>query len=187
MHFKETKLLVPEIAKQLGVDAIVEGSVIRDGNQIRIHAELIRAANDEHIWADEYQREYKNVLALEDDITRSIAQQIQAKLEAEQAGITAPHEIVPETYDNYLIGRYYFNQRTPDAVNKSIARFNQAMARDPKFALAYSGLADDYAILGYRGAYPFERSPLTSQGGGAESNRTGSKPGRTTYFSCFHC
>jgi TolB-like protein/DNA-binding winged helix-turn-helix (wHTH) protein/Tfp pilus assembly protein PilF len=154
MHFKETKLLIPEIARQLGVEAIVEGSVIRDGSRIRVHAQLIRGATDEHIWAEEYQREYKDVFALEDNFTRSIAQQIEARLEVRQAGRSAAHQVDSATYEDYLIGRYYFNQRTPDAVNKSIAHFEQAIARDPKFALAYSGLADDYALLGYRGAYP---------------------------------
>src|SRR5579884_697636 len=153
MHFKETKLLVPEIARQLGTDAIVEGSVIRDGNRIRVHAQLVRAATDEHIWADKYERDFSNVLALEDDLTRSIAQQITAKIETPSSSIVA-HQVDPTAYDNYLIGRYHFNQRTPDAVNKSIAHFGQAIAIDPKFALAYSGLADAYALLGYRGAYP---------------------------------
>jgi TolB-like protein/DNA-binding winged helix-turn-helix (wHTH) protein/Tfp pilus assembly protein PilF len=153
MHFKETKLLVPEIAKQLGVDAVLEGSVVRDGNRIRIHAQLIRAATDEHIWTDEYQRGYKDIFVLEDELTRSIAQRIEAKLALPQAGV-ATHQVDSATYDDYLIGRYYFNQRTPDAVNKSIAHFEQAISRDPKFALAYSGLADDYALLGYRGAFP---------------------------------
>jgi TolB-like protein/Tfp pilus assembly protein PilF len=153
MHFKETKLLVPEIARQLGVDAIVEGSVIRDGSLIRVHAQLIRASRDEHIWADEYQREYRDVFALEDDLTKSIAQQIQARLDTQQ-GPAVAHQVDPAAYEDYLIGRYYFNQRTPDAVNKSIPHFMQAITKDPKFALAYSGLADDYALLGYRGAYP---------------------------------
>jgi TolB-like protein/DNA-binding winged helix-turn-helix (wHTH) protein/Tfp pilus assembly protein PilF len=154
MHFNQTKLLVPEIARQLGVDAIVEGSVIRDGNLIRIHAQLIRAATDEHIWANQYQRQYEDVLALEDDLTRNIAQQIEVNLQTQQAGSTSPHQVDPATYEDYLKGRYYFNQRTPTAVNKSIASFTQAITRDPKFALAYSGLADAYALLGYRGAYP---------------------------------
>jgi TolB-like protein/Tfp pilus assembly protein PilF len=153
MHFKETKLLVPEIARQLGADAIVEGSVIRDGNRIRVHAQLIRAATDEHIWADKYERDFSNVLALEDDLTRSIAQQITAKIETPSSSIVA-HQVDPTAYDNYLIGRYHFNQRTPDAVNKSITHFGQAIVIDPKFALAYSGLADAYALLGYRGAFP---------------------------------
>jgi tetratricopeptide (TPR) repeat protein len=86
-------------------------------------------------------------------LTRSIAQQIEAKLEIQQASLSA-HQVDPATYENYLKGRYYFNQRTPDTVNKSIASFTQAIAGDPKFALAYSGLADAYAWLGYRGAYP---------------------------------
>lgn len=161
MHFKDTKLLIPDIAKQLGVDAIVEGAVIRDGNRIRVHAQLIRAATDEHIWADQYERDFKSVFALEDDLTRNIAQQIEARLDVKQATRDSGDQADPMTYEDYLIGRYYFNQRTPDAVNKSITHFEQAIARDPNFALAYSGLADAYALLGYRGAYPSK--PALSQ------------------------
>src|SRR5438105_14293739 len=79
-HFKTTQISMAEIAKTLGVDAIVEGSVIREGNQIRVHAQLIRAATDEHIWAEEYQREYRSVLAIQDEVARSIAERIEISL-----------------------------------------------------------------------------------------------------------
>jgi TolB-like protein/DNA-binding winged helix-turn-helix (wHTH) protein/Tfp pilus assembly protein PilF len=155
MHFKDTQLSMPEIGKMLGVDAILEGSVIREGNQIRVHAQLIRAATDEHIWADEYQREYRSALVIEDDLARNIAEQIEISLTPqERVNLASTHHVDPETHEDYLKGRYYFNQRTQDALQKSIGYFQQAIARDPSYALAYSGMADAYAMLGFRGSVP---------------------------------
>jgi TolB-like protein len=139
MHFKNTQLSVPEIAKMLAVDAIVEGSLVQEGHQIRVHAQLIRAATDEHIWAGEYQREYQSILEVQEEVARNIVEQIQLNL-------------TPE--DRARLGRYYFNQRTEDALHKSIASFQQAIARDPAYAPAYSGLAEAYAMLGFRGGFP---------------------------------
>jgi len=155
MHFKNTQLSVPEIAKTLGVDAIVEGSVTREGSHIRVHAQLIRGATDEHIWAEEYQREYRSILGLQDDVARSIAGRIESSLTPQgRASLSPASAVGPEAYEDYLKGRYYFNQRTEDALNKSIANFQQAIAREPNYGLAYSGLADAYALLGFRGSFP---------------------------------
>ena len=155
MHFKNTQLSVPEIAKKLGVDAIVEGSVTREGSHIRVHAQLIRGATDEHIWAEEYQREYRSILGLQDDVARSIAGRIESGLTPQGRASLAPASAVgPEAYEDYLKGRYYFNQRTEDALNKSVVNFQQAIAREPNYGLAYSGLADAYALLGFRGSFP---------------------------------
>jgi TolB-like protein/DNA-binding winged helix-turn-helix (wHTH) protein/Tfp pilus assembly protein PilF len=155
MHFKDTQLSVPEIAKTLGVDAIVEGSVIREGNQVRVHAQLIRASTDEHIWADEYQQEYRSVLVIEENLARNIAGQIEITITPqERVSLASAEPVDPESHEDYLKGRYYFNQRTTRAMNKSVAYFKQAIARDPKYALAYSGLADAYALLGFRGGVP---------------------------------
>lgn len=155
MHFKNTQLSLPEIVKTLGVDAIVEGSVIREGNEVRVHAQLIRSATDEHIWAGEYQREYGSLLALQEEVARSIVERIKISLtpqDRQTLAFTRP--IDPEAHENYLKGRYYFNQRTRDALDKSIGFFQQAIARDPGYALGYSGLADTYAMLGFRGGLP---------------------------------
>jgi TolB-like protein/DNA-binding winged helix-turn-helix (wHTH) protein/Flp pilus assembly protein TadD len=155
MHFKSTQLSVPEIARMLGVDAIVEGSIVREGHQVRVHAQLIRAATDEHIWAEEYQREYRSILEVQNEVTRSIAEQIEINLTPEdRVRLASTDKIDPEAHEDYLKGRYYFNQRTQDALNKSIASFQRAIARDPGYALAYSGLADAYAMLGFRGGFP---------------------------------
>jgi len=155
MRFKDTRLSVPEIARTLRVDAIVEGSVVREGSRIRVHAQLIRGATDEHIWSEEYPREYRSLLEVQEEVARRIAEQIQISLTPEdRARLASTQPVDPEAHENYLKGRYYFNQRTGDALNKSIASFQQAIARDSRYALAYSGLADAYAMLGFRGAFP---------------------------------
>jgi len=155
MHFKNTQLSVPEIAKTLGVDAIVEGSVIREGNQVRVHAQLIRGTSDEHIWAGEYQREYGSLLTLQDEVARSIAGRIEISLTPEERQtLASTRPVDPEAHEDYLKGRYYFNQRTQEAMNKSIGFFQLSIARDPSYAQGYSGLADAYAMLGFRGGFP---------------------------------
>jgi TolB-like protein/Tfp pilus assembly protein PilF len=155
MHFKNTQLSVPEIARMLAVDAIVEGSLVQEGHQIRVHAQLIRAATDEHIWAGEYQREYQSILEVQAEVSRNIVEQIQLNLTPEdRARLESQPPVDPEAYESYLKGRYYFNQRTEDALHKSIASFLQAIARDPAYAPAYSGLAEAYAMLGFRGGLP---------------------------------
>ncbi len=155
MRFKNTQLSVPEIARMLTVDAIVEGSLVREGGQIRVHAQLIRGATDEHIWAGEYQREYQSILEVQEEVARNIVEQIELNLTPqERARLASRVPVDPEAYENYLKGRYYFSQRTEDALHKSIASFQQAITRDPAYAPAYSGLAESYAMLGFRGGLP---------------------------------
>lgn len=164
MHFKNTQLSAPEIAKALGVDAIVEGSVIREGSQVRVHAQLIRGARDEHIWAGEYQREYGSILALEEEVARTVAQQIKVRLTPqEEEVLTVARAVDPQAQENYLEGRYYLNQRTEDSMNRSVVYFQQAIARDPNYALAYCGLADAYALLGFRGGFPSKDALLRAK------------------------
>jgi tetratricopeptide (TPR) repeat protein len=129
--------------------------VIREGDQVRVHVQLIRGATDEHIWAEEYQREYGSVLALQQEVARTIASQIKLTMTPQtQAGLTVPRPVDPQAYEDYLKGRYYSNQRTQEALNKGIAYFQRAIARDPNYALAYCGMADAYALLGFRGKVP---------------------------------
>jgi TolB-like protein/DNA-binding winged helix-turn-helix (wHTH) protein/Flp pilus assembly protein TadD len=155
MHFKNTQLSVPEIAKLLGVDAIVEGSVIREGSQVRVHAQLIRGVTDRHIWAEEYQREYRSILTVQQEVAQSIAERIEISLTPQERGsLASAHPVDPEAYEDYLKGRYYFNQRTEGPLNRSIGYFQRAIKRDPSYALSYCGLADAYAVLGFRGGMP---------------------------------
>lgn len=152
MVFKDTHQSVPDIARALHVDAVVEGSVIREGSRVRVTVQLVRGTTDQSLWAQQYQREYRSILALQEEIARTIAGQIKVNLTPQERGILARTRAVdPEAHEDYLKGRYFSNQRTEDGLNKSISYFQQAIAKDPSYALAYSGLADAYALLGYRG------------------------------------
>jgi TolB-like protein/DNA-binding winged helix-turn-helix (wHTH) protein/Tfp pilus assembly protein PilF len=159
MHFKETQLSVPEIAKQLGVDAVVEGSVIREHSRIRVHAQLISAATDEHLWSESYDRELRDVLALESDVAESIVQKIDVSVSGQERSrvVTARH-VAPEVYESYLRGQFALNKRTRPDIEESIHYFEQAMNTDPKFAPAYAALAGAYDALGmvFVGAPPRE-------------------------------
>src|SRR5262249_4348887 len=109
MHFKDTQLAVPEIARTLRVDALVEGSVIREGSRIRVHAQLIRAVTDEHFWSESYDRELRDVLSLESDVAQSIARKVEVTVTGkEQERLTAARSVSPEVYENYLKGRFAF-------------------------------------------------------------------------------
>src|SRR5207253_2018600 len=110
MSFKDTKLSAPEIAEKLHVDALVEGSVIRDDDRIRVHAQLIRAATDEHFWSEEYDRELKDVLALQSEVAQSIARKVEITLTGEEhAMLTAARSVSPDVYESYLKGRFNKN------------------------------------------------------------------------------
>jgi TolB-like protein/DNA-binding winged helix-turn-helix (wHTH) protein/Tfp pilus assembly protein PilF len=153
MRFKDTSMSAPEITRALHVDAIVEGSVIREGSQVRVTVQLIRGATDEHIWAAEYQQEYRGILALQEEVARTIAERIRITLKPRDREHLA-RTVDPEAQEDYLKGRYYLNQATDNSRRKSVAYFQQAIARDESYALAYSGLADAYALLGFRGGFP---------------------------------
>jgi len=148
MGFKDTQSSVPEIAKRLDVDAIVEGSLIREGNHIRVHAQLIRAASDEHFWAQEYDREVENVLALQSDIAQSIAEKVEATVTGqERVRLVATRPVAPEVYESYLKGMYV-SGFSRAASEKRIAYFQEAIEKDPTFAPAYIELAGAYYGLG---------------------------------------
>src|SRR5713226_3507031 len=148
MHYKGTKKTVPEIARELNVDGVIEGSVQRSGERVRITAQLIHAPTDTHLWAESYERELQDILALEDDVARSIAREIKVKLTPQaQARLTGAHAVNVEAHDDYLKGRFFWNQRTPEGLKKAIQYFRQALERDPKYAAAYAGIADSYSLL----------------------------------------
>src|SRR5690242_14693201 len=150
MSFKDTKTPVPEIAKTLGVDAIVEGSVIRDGSQIRVYAQLIRGATDTHLWSESYDRQFEDVLALESDVAQSIATKVQVSLTGdEQKRLGASRPVAPEVYESYLKGEFaYEKSNTRAEMEGSVPYFQDAIRRDPTFAPAYVGLATVYNDLG---------------------------------------
>jgi adenylate cyclase len=135
----------PEIAKALNVDAVVEGSVMRSGNRVRITAQLIDAPNDKHLWAKSFERDSPDLLALQDEIASAIAHEIDVQLTPhEQARLQNPRSVNPEAYDAYLRGRYFFNGWTEEGINKALDQYALAIKADPNFAPAYAGIADAY-------------------------------------------
>jgi pentatricopeptide repeat protein len=163
MRFKGTKLSVPEIARMLGVDAVVEGSVIRQGSRIRVHAQLIRASTDEHLWSDEYDGELGDVLALESEVAQSIARRVEVKVTGEErARLIAAHHVSPEVYESYLKAENEFGKSSSQAeLEQDIAYFEETIGKDANFAPAYVGLANVYERLGsvLGGAPPKETHP----------------------------
>jgi TolB-like protein/DNA-binding winged helix-turn-helix (wHTH) protein/Flp pilus assembly protein TadD len=148
MQFQDPKETVPAIARTLGVDAIVEGSVIRDGNRIRVHAQLIRANDDEHFWSEIYDREMGDVLSLESEVAESIARRVEVTVTGEErARLVAARPVPPEAYESYLKGLVAKGNSRAE-VEASIANFDEAIRRDPTFAPAYVGLANAYDALG---------------------------------------
>jgi TolB-like protein/DNA-binding winged helix-turn-helix (wHTH) protein/Tfp pilus assembly protein PilF len=148
MMYKGTRKPLPEIARELNVDAVVEGSVLRSGDQVRITAQLIQVSADKHLWAESYQGNLRDTLALQNQVASAIAQEIRIEVTPrEQAALKSAKTIDPEAYEAYLKGRYFWNKRTGEGLKKAVDYFNQAIARGPNYAAAYSGLADTYALL----------------------------------------
>jgi TolB-like protein/DNA-binding winged helix-turn-helix (wHTH) protein/Flp pilus assembly protein TadD len=149
MTYKGAHKSLPQIARELNVDSVVEGTVLRSGNQVRITAQLILAAADKHLWAQSYEGDLRDTLALQAKVARSIAGEIRIELTPhEQAVLKNAKRVIPEAYEAYLKGRYFWNKRTADGLKKAADYFNQAVEKDPSYAQAYAGLADSYALLG---------------------------------------
>jgi serine/threonine protein kinase/tetratricopeptide (TPR) repeat protein len=149
MQYKGIKKPLPEIAKELNVDAVVEGTVLRAEGRVRITAQLIEAAADRHLWAESYEREMRNILALQNEVAQAIANKIKVTLAPEEKESFARSQpINPEAYDAYLKGCYFLLKMTPEAFQKAFEYFNQAIDKDPTYAQAYAGLSSYYRALG---------------------------------------
>jgi len=149
MRYKGVRRPLPEIARELGVDAVVEGTVVRAGDRVRISAQLIEAATDRHVWAHSYERDFGDILALQREVAFAIAQEVRTHLSPGEARRLAEKRPVnPEAYDAYLRGRFQWNRRAPDAVRRGIEFFERAIEADPTYALAWTGLADSFNVLG---------------------------------------
>ncbi|MFQ5664785.1 MAG: tetratricopeptide repeat protein, partial [Terriglobia bacterium] len=161
MRYKDTDKSVPEIARELGVDAVVEGSVLRAGNTVRVTAQLIHGATDEHLWAKAYERDLTNILVLQREVAQAIAREINiAVTPEEQARLASARPVNPEAHEAYLKGRYQWNKRTEEGFSQAIQFFQQAIEKDPAYARAYAGLADVYALQpGWGFAPPSEAYP----------------------------
>src|SRR5262245_23472303 len=152
MQYRGTKKPLAEVARELNVDAVVEGAVVRSGQHVRITAQLIHAATDRHLWARGYDRNLGDIVTLQGDVARAIAQAIEVALTPQElARLTSPRRVNPKAHDAYLRARYYLYKQTPRAYAKALLHFEQAIAEDPTYALAYAGLSECYRLLSFWG------------------------------------
>jgi Predicted integral membrane protein len=160
-RFKSAPENLPEIAKQLGVANILEGSVQKSQDKVRVNVQLINAPNDDHLWADIYDRKLTDLFAVESDIAKTIADTLQAKLTgSEKMALAARPTENQEAYQLYLKGRFFWNKRTAADLRKSIDYFQEAITKDPGYAQAYAALAQSWLLLpGYSGGTPIECFP----------------------------
>ena len=155
MQFKGTKLSLPEIAQKLNVDAVIEGSALLIGDQVRITVQLIEAATDVHLWADNYDRDLSNVLAIHSEVARAIAHEIQIAVTPEEAARLANvREVNPEAYRLNLLGKYHLFKSGPAELDKAVRYFQQAIEMDPEYAEPHQGMANYYVMLGFVGYMP---------------------------------
>ncbi len=151
MTYRNTKKRLPEIARELNVDAVVAGSVARVGDRVKVSAELIQASTDRNLWAEAYERDLRDILALQREVARSIARRVEIELTPQQqAGLEGGRRIDPEAYDAYVKGKYYYNKGAGDGLKKSLGEFQRSLDLEPTYADAYAGLADSYALIGYQ-------------------------------------
>jgi len=160
-HFKSAPENLPQVAKQLGVAHILEGSVQKANDQVRVNVQLINALTDAHLWADTYDRKLTDIFAVESEIAKTIAETLQARLTgSEKSSIAKTPTVNPEAYELYLKGRFFWNKRSGTDLRKAIDYFERAIAKDPNYALAYVGLADSHLLLSsYASVSPRESLP----------------------------
>jgi len=169
MRFKGTHRSLPEIAQELRVDAVVEGTVVRSENRVRVDAQLILAATDTHLWAASYERDLREIVALQSELARAIAGEIRITLTpGERARLASARVIDPEAYEDYLRGRFHWNKRTAEGLRKSLEYYQRSLEKDSSYALAHAGMADCYNMMGYWGVlspaevYPLAKSEATA-------------------------
>ena len=149
MTYKRVRRPLREIARELNVEAVVEGTVVRSGERVRITAQLIQVPEERHLWAQSYEGDLQDTLALQNNVARAIAEQIRVTLSRrEEAALENSRKVNPEAYDAYLKGRYFWNKRTGEGLKKAVDYFDSAIAADAGYANAFSGLADSYALMG---------------------------------------
>lgn len=150
MQYKGVRKSMPEIARELNVDAVVEGSVLILGDRVRITAQLIHAPTDRHLWAEDYEHDLKDILTLQREVAKAIAREIKVQLTPEEERhLSATPQIKPEAYQAYLKGLFYWNKRTGEDLRKAITYYEKAIEEEPDYAFAYVGLADCYNLLSY--------------------------------------
>jgi serine/threonine-protein kinase len=161
MQYKKARKSLPEIARELNVDAVLEGTVVRAGDKVRITAKLIRGLTNENLWAKSYERDLGDVLALQSEVARDIATEIDIRITPqEQAHLSRNRRIDPVAQQQYFMGRHHFDRGLEDGLKKSIPYFEQAIAKDPSYAEAYAGLADTYVMLASNYQRPHDVMPM---------------------------
>jgi len=164
MQYKGTRKTMPEIGRELNVDALIEGSVLRAGQRVRITAQLIRASADQHLWAKSYEGDLSDVLSLQSSVAREIAGEIKVALTPQdQARLAASRKVDPKAYEAYLQGRYAWAKQNGADLRKSIEYYQQALSVDPNYAAAYAGLADTYSALSDFYLPPREAMPKAAE------------------------
>jgi len=155
MQYKGSKKPMPHVARELGVDALIEGSVLREGDQVRITVQLIHGSSDRHLWAQSFDRELRGILALHSEVARAIANEIKVKLTPqEQTQLASARAVIPKAYELYVLGRHYRTQRTIDHHKQAIECFRKAIELDPGYAPAHAALVEAYVWLGEHGGLP---------------------------------
>src|SRR5215469_13544477 len=152
MYYKRAQKTLPEVARELGIDGVVEGSVLRAEGRVRISAQLLHAPTDTHLWAESYDRDMRDILVLQTEVASAIVQEIKVKVTTlERTQLDRTPAIIPEAYDAYIRGRYYWSKRTVGGFRLAAESFEEAIVRDPRYAAAYAGLADCYGLCGWYG------------------------------------
>lgn len=155
MQYRKVQKPLPQIARELNVDAVIEGSVLRSGDRVRIAAQLIHATSDQLLWAESYERDFRDILSLQSEIARRIADAVEVVLTPEErAQLGNSRKVDPEAHELYLKARYHWNKRTEESIKKAMTYFHRALDCDPTYPQAYAGLADAYNILGYYNMLP---------------------------------
>jgi TolB-like protein/class 3 adenylate cyclase/Tfp pilus assembly protein PilF len=155
MQYKDTKKTMPKIAKELGVKALLEGTVIRDGDMVRIQVKLIDGTTDKQMWTEKFDREFKGILTLYNDVAQKVAEAIKIKLTPQDQGRLVSSPVInTQAYEYYLIGRHYWNQRTMLSYKNAIESYKKAIELDSSYASAYAALTDCYILLGEQGGIP---------------------------------
>jgi tetratricopeptide (TPR) repeat protein len=160
MAYKNAKKPLPQIARELNVDAVIEGSVLRSGDRVRITAQLLHAPTDRHLWAQSYERDLRDILALQSEVAQAVAREIKIVVSPqEQTRLASARPVNPEAYRLCLLGRFLWNKRTEEGFKSAIDHFQRALEIDPAYAPAYAGLADSYILQGLGFLPPKEAIP----------------------------
>src|SRR6266852_1033412 len=163
MHYKGSHQALPEIARELNVDAVVEGSVMRSGNRVRITAQLLEARSDRHLWAKAYDRDMREIVSLQQDVADSIVSEIQPKLRPQgSASVSRKRQVSPEAYDAYLQGMYFWHKFNEAGDRRAVEFFEESIRKDPSYALGYAGLSNAYHELAYYGR-PIDTMPKSKE------------------------